>query len=482
MRDPNEHGLVRCDDGLDNDADGVSDFQLSGGDPGCSSATDTSEVGTLACDNNLDDDGDGYFDFSTNTALSDPGCTAPGDSDEHQSGLVCDNGDDDDSDTKIDFRIDGNGDSCCADPLHYSERCNCMADAAGGTSHTCIVKKSGTAFCWGANGKGQLGTGTTTPSLVPVAVSMLTTGVEIGAGEAHTCARRFDGTVVCWGENKNGQCGDGTGNGTRMSPVAVMNLAATTSLGVGANHSCATDNVTGGSTWCWGENGSGQLGDNSTTEADAPVRVMGLAGAIEVAAGGSHSCARRPISGTSPNVQCWGLGTSGQLGQGMNATSLVPVTVNISDVAELALGLNHSCARRGDGTVWCWGLNANGQLGNNSTTNRNVPVAVSGLTNVVDIAAGNAFTCARRSDGTVMCWGANGSGQLGNNSTTQSLVPVPVASLALAEGLGLGATHACSFTDSETTMCWGENMAGQLGNNSTMDRSVPVLTQNLTCP
>jgi len=124
-----------CNDGVDNDGDGRTDFRADMlGDMGCTDSLDGSERGSTACDNGADDDGDGRTDYNINPSLSDPvagptdndergtlacdnawtttataaatssrtardpGCTSPSDAGEREAGLPCDNGTDDDND------------------------------------------------------------------------------------------------------------------------------------------------------------------------------------------------------------------------------------------------------------------------------------------------------------------------------------------------------------------------------------------------
>ncbi len=197
-------------------------------------------------------------------------------------------------------------------------------------------------------------------------------------------------------------------------------------LSAGSQHTCA---VVNGAAKCWGWNGYGQLGDNSTTSSPVPVPVSGLtSGVTAIAAGTCRTCAI--VSG---GVWCWGYNYDGQLGTGASGSTNsvnIPVQVNglTSGVTALAVGDATSCAIV-NGAARCWGYNGDGQLGNNSTTSSPVPVPVSGLTSgVTAISVGEGHACAVVS-GTVKCWGRNTYGQLGNNSNAQSPTPVPVSNL-----------------------------------------------------
>ncbi len=352
--------------------------------------------------------------------------------------------------------------------------------------HSCALTSAGAATCWGLNTTGQLGNNVTTQSLVPVAVSGLSSGVSaIATGTSHSCALTSAGAVSCWGLNTSGQLGNNSTTSSSVPvpvpvPVAVSGLSSGVSaIATGANDSCAVTSA--GAAVCWGSNNAGQLGNNSTTNSSVPVAVSGLSSGVTAIAGGSsHSCALTSAGA----VMCWGLNSSGQLGDNSFANSLVPLAVSelSSGVIAIATGSSHSCALTSAGAVMCWGLNTNGQLGNNSTANSPVPVAVSGLSSgVTAIAGGNAHSCASTSAGAVKCWGTNSSGQLGNNSTTQSLVPVGVSGLSSgAIAIATGSSHSCASTSAGAVSCWGNNGNGRLGNNSTNQSAVPVAVSGLT--
>jgi len=156
-------------------------------------------------------------------------------------------------------------------------------DLGAGTSHVCAVKSDGTVWCWGRNDKGQLGDNTTTNSLVPVQVKgaggtgTLAGAASIGLGQKHSCTIRTNGTVWCWGLNNIGQLGDDTTT-DRSAPVPVVGTGGAGSITdavvgtAGANFSCAIR--TGGTTWCWGDNIDGQLGDGTMTDSSYPSQVL----------------------------------------------------------------------------------------------------------------------------------------------------------------------------------------------------------------
>jgi alpha-tubulin suppressor-like RCC1 family protein len=370
----------------------------------------------------------------------------------------------------------GTASSCTGGDFCWLGACVKVSATTLGIRHTCALTTGGSVQCWGANDFGQLGNGSTTPSLVPVAVSGLSSGITaIAAGDVHTCALTAAGGVQCWGRNFSGQLGNDSTVDSPV-PVAVSGLSSgVAAIASGESYTCAL--TTGGGVQCWGFNGAGALGNNSTTDSHAPVTVAGLGfGVAAITAGGGHTCALTTMWG----VQCWGFGTYGQLGNGLYATSLAPVAISgpSSNVVAIAAGGLHTCALTTAGTVRCWGWNMYGQLGNGSTTGSAVPVAVSGLTsNVAAVTAGGAHTCALTTGGGLWCWGNNQRGQLGGGVSTQS--PVPIAVSGLSSGVaavvaGCDADDTCAVTAAGALLCWGWNNNGQLGNGSTTDSSVPV--------
>jgi alpha-tubulin suppressor-like RCC1 family protein len=225
-------------------------------------------------------------------------------------------------------------------------------------AHACALTAAGAAYCWGLNSTGQLGAATTDRcdgdpcSLEPIAVEGGLTFRSISAGAWHTCALTSAGKAYCWGDNGDGELGDGTSDDRGIpTPVAGSLTFATISAGgttdTVSGRTCGV--TSGGLAYCWGA----KVGDGTTTVHREPTAVAGEFRWREVAAGPSSSCGIV----TTGDAYCWGEHRGGELGTGNTAPSLVPALVagghTWSAVDAGSTELN--CGLTTGGIIYCWG-------------------------------------------------------------------------------------------------------------------------------
>jgi len=296
-----------------------------------------------------------------------------------------------------------------------------FTSVSAGAAQSCGVTTAGAAYCWGGNDSGQLGNGANTDNNVPVAVSGAHVFASISAGTSHRCGMTTAGAAYCWGGNGSGQLGDGTTANSNV-PAAVSGGHSFASMSAGLFHSCGI--TTAGAAYCWGLNSRGQLGNGTKKKSptNAPVAVSGDQIFASVSTGGYHSCGVT----TAGAAYCWGYNFYGQLGNAANAGDItVPVAVSGSlTFSATSAGDNHTCGMTTVDTTYCWGYNFYGQLGNGTNTDSNVPVAVSsGGHTFVSAPAGLYHSCGVTTEAKAACWGRNSDGQLGNGMRTDSNVP-----------------------------------------------------------
>jgi alpha-tubulin suppressor-like RCC1 family protein len=247
---------------------------------------------------------------------------------------------------------------------------------------------------------------------------------------------------------------------SRRSCAALLVVAVAGALALAPSATASAASFTAAA---WGYNGSGQLGNGTTTLSRAPVAVSGLNNVVAVAGGSEHSLALLD----NATMMGWGANREGQLGTGTTASSRVPVAITnfatLGGVTAIAAGGEFSLALLTNGTVLAWGTNEEGELGNGKTTRVTSPAAVKGLSNVTAIAAGGEFALARLSNGTVMSWGAGTEGQLGSGKFSKSLTPIAVKGLSGVTAIAAGGEFALVRLSNGTVMSWGSNQAAQLG-------------------
>ena len=286
--------------------------------------------------------------------------------------------------------------------------------AAGG-QHTCALLEGGDVRCWGRGTEGRLGLGdeeNVGDDELPTDRAIVDLGepaLQIAAGGAHTCALLEGGRIRCWGTNQNGELGnaDTESIGDDEPPRLGLDVdlgGEATSVVLGGANGCAT--LSSGHARCWG------ILDFRFVEPDgvrspAEEGDLPLPGQVEqISLGGSSSCAL--IEGGA--LRCWGEQSSGELGYpGMSMVDVEDATdVPVGGpVVRVRTSEHHTCALLTKGNVRCWG----GVPGYpqfwpeqaEMTPEELGDVDVGGI--VADLAVGVVHTCAPLNDGPVRCWG-----------------------------------------------------------------------------
>ena len=185
----------------------------------------------------------------------------------------------------------------------------------------------------------------------------------------------------------------------------------------------------------------------------------------------------------------WTIGNneSGQLGNGTNKNTKVPVQVYIDEdtilnnIVKIAVGTDHVLALTKDGKVYGWGSNTNGQLGQNNTESLNYAKPVlsedgtSYLSNIVDISANGYGSMALDKNGNVYVWGRGTTGEIGNNTTTSCNLPVKTI-IKNGIQISIGDGHVGALTSEGVVWSWGQNTLGQLGINCAKNTTYPMKT------
>ena len=345
-----------------------------------------------------------------------------------------------------------------------------FVSVVSGGSHSCGLQVDGTAFCWGANGFGQIGNGATSTVGIslPVRVATNMKFRSLAAGAMHTCGLATDGTAWCWGSNWYGQLGIGDpGTASASVPRPVTNYPPSalvfTSLTAGANHTCGITPT--GTAQCWGDDQYGQIGVAAvSTQCKGGLACVAqstpTAGAttFKALAGGTEATCGITTGGATV---CWGQGKV--IPGGGAGPTFTPIPVAGPAFTSIGVGDQFACGTVAGGGVACWGLNTVGQIGSGGPTGTFVgsPVSVSGPADYSSVSVGPDFACGVGAGSVVRCWGDSNTSQVG--VTVPSVgVPTTVSGVALTS-VQAGGSHVCGMDGAGITVCWGNNQFGQIG-------------------
>jgi gliding motility-associated-like protein len=307
-------------------------------------------------------------------------------------------------------------------------------------------------------------------------VKYVTTGVD------NAYAILNNGKVVSWGNGSFGALGNGTNSPDMTSPVYVIKAVGDTlknaiSIVAGAQFAIAL--LSDGTLWGWGQNNIGQLAQGTNVASIYAVQIKGKNGIGFLNNIISISCSETHVLALSSTdtTWAWGDNISGQLGNNSNTTSFTPVavlnstaTAAMRNVRAIATGQGFSMALRVDSTISVWGTNANGQFGNNSTVSSLVPTKVldefgtAPLKNIVQISSGKRFAFAQRVNGMLWAWGDNTSGQLAVGDNVDRHLPDTVTMPCtwvypptFVKGTISGPANVCAPVNSGTITLTGQS-------------------------
>jgi alpha-tubulin suppressor-like RCC1 family protein len=312
--------------------------------------------------------------------------------------------------------------------------------------------------------------------MAPTNYNFTENGVIYTFDDAFIQKEMFGSELYLWGENIfYGQVGDNT-KANRSTPRQEFTSSTNwKQVSYGGNHVAAIK--TDGTLWAWGDNSSGQLGDGTNATRSTPRQEFTSSTNWKlVSAGGAHTLAIK----TDGTLWAWGSNSFGQVGDGTNASRSTPRQVGTATnwkQVSAAVGNNHSLAITNSGTLWAWGNNSNGQIGDNTAglTSRSTPRQVGTANNWKQASAGSLTSAAIKTDGTLWCWGNNTQGQIADNTTTSRLTPrQEFTSTTIWKQVSV-ADHVIAVKTDGTLWAWGNNSNGQIGDNTAglTSRSTP---------
>jgi alpha-tubulin suppressor-like RCC1 family protein len=304
-----------------------------------------------------------------------------------------------------------------------------------------------------------------------------------------------DGLIKACGSGTNNNNGDPTGSHLYLPSrvTALDNSVRFVETYLGGMQSYAL--TANGEVWSWGYNNYGQLGHGDTANRALATRIeYFVTNNIQI----SKIIPSRPnyydhasvlFLATDGKVYGCGYNGTGQLGNGTTTNQLIPVRCgSLTNIICVSLsGIpHHAYAVESNGNLWVWGNNANGQLGLGDATMRQTPILHPSLNNVVKAVAAAGYTTAGngptghglilRGDGTIWSAGYNGFGQLGLGDATDRVSFTQIAHPVFFTDIfsGDGRYPACgAISQQKDIYLWGYNGYGQCGSGNTVNQLSP---------
>jgi len=319
-----------------------------------------------------------------------------------------------------------------------------------------------------------------TPASVFASAQGFTTQPMVATGSEHVLAIRSDGTLWAWGANGNGSVwvGGTLGDGTtenRHAPVRIGTYSDWVYVSAGGSHSLGIR--ADGSLWAWGWNTRGQLGDGTTAHSLVPVRVGTDTDWASVSAGGNAFSL-----GIKTDGSLWAWGHSGNLGLGPdshpNTAIRYPTRVGTySDWVRVSAGRSYSLGIRAGGSLWGWG---SGSLGDDTIGRVRYPIRIGTHSDWVSVTTAAYHSLGIRADGSLWGWGRNVSNPLGSGwpdglPAHGSRTPVRIGTYSNWESAVAAGARSQGIRDDGSLWGWGGvNAGGNIGNGARGGSRVPV--------
>ncbi len=351
---------------------------------------------------------------------------------------------------------------------------------SGNSNTVCGLTSDGKIYCWGYGRDGGLGNGfwadSTIPTLVTFSPPIVKIAASKGNGNGSTfCAINYESRVYCWGYGKNGEIGNGKTESALIPTLALIPFENKIIDIVSSNMGsfCALNQ--NGKVLCWGVGTSGQLGNRTMQNSSLPQSVIIPESISFVKLVGSDQtfCG---IEKKHASMYCWGYGIDGEIGDKYNRSESMPTKVYQSAGIEgfstiVAVGPNTFCAL--DDTsydTYCWGYGLHGELASGSYKNSNIPLKISGFKFKSLYAADGTF-CGIDDDSYTYCWGLGTYGQIGNMQNFSIDIPKEVVTINMSSpflsSMATAGFSLCGLSRDESAVyCWGYGVDGQTGTES----------------
>ena len=314
------------------------------------------------------------------------------------------------------------------------------------------ARTGNTLTMWGNNAHGQIPGASGASATTPVTVDL--TIADVAVSEDRTLVVTEDGKLLAFGVDPASRRRlDGT-------------LIAENAVSVACADSFAAYIDGDGALYTWGSNDSGQLGNNTTEDSTAFVKVLN--GGVQKVVLSRDFALALMENGT---LYGWGSNRHQELNQPVDqATVLSPVVVT-EGVKDMAAGRYHSLILKSNGVLYACGGNTSVQLGADSTAEALPMTQI--LSGITSIASGDYHGLAVSSDDLVYAWGSNIFGQLGIQNIPVQSKPLAVPSLSFAQVFA-GGNSSYGVTRDGDIFSFGENTSYVLAQNTGSDSAIPV--------